>query len=235
MPMKRWFQRLFAGRSSGPIPGKTSLQALRYVVLDTELTSLDPVSNRVISIGAIAMDGSRIRMGEHFYCVVNPGIEVPAATVLVHGLRPVDVIQGSPPADAISRLLSFSAGSVLVGHFLGMDLAALRKEVAGNTKALGGPAVDTARVQRWLDLRQNMYREDRGHEVDRIDLASLARRYGLEIQEAHHALYDALLTAQLWQRLLSQLDRAKVRTLRELLRIGMAESWTPRLPFAKES
>lgn len=234
MAITKWFTSLFSGGTSNDIPAASSLQALRYVVLDTELTSLDPVSNRVVSIGAIAMEGAKIRLGEHLYRVVNPGVDVPAETVLVHGLRPADVVQGSAPSEAVAELMNFTSGAVIVGHFLGMDLSALRKEVAGDPKALAGPAVDTARVQRWLDLRGNM-REDRGHHMEKIDLASLARRYGLEVHEAHHALYDAFLTAQLWQRLLAQLEQARIRTLRALLRIGTAESWMPRLPFTKGS
>ncbi len=219
--MARWLNSLLSRRGSGPFPAGVALQSLRYVVVDTELTSLDARSNRVISIGAIAMEGTKIRLGDHFYRVVNPGVAVPSQTVLVHGLRPADVAEGSAPAGAVAEFLRFAANAVLVGHFVSIDLAALRKE-AGDVKALAEPAVDTARVQRWLDLQQNIYREDRGHQVENVDLVSLAGRYGLEFHEAHHALYDAFLTAQLWQRQIHLLDKAGVRTLGELLRIGIA-------------
>lgn len=220
--MPAWFSSLLSRHGSGPFPAAAALHTLPYVVLDTELTSLDPRTNRVISIGAIAMEGNKIRLGEHFYRVVNPGVAVPAETVLVHGLRPADVAGGSAPAAAVADFLKFAAGSVLVGHFAATDLSALRKEVKDDGKALAEPAVDTARVQRWLDLRQSRHREDRGHHVEKVDLVSLARRYGLEFHEAHHALDDAFLTAQLWQRLIELLDKPGIRTLGALLRIGAA-------------
>ena len=220
--MPGWFSNLLSRRGSGPFPAAAALHTLRYVVLDTELTSLEAHSNRVLSIGAIAMTGTKIRLGEHFYRVVNPGVGVPAETILVHGLRPADVAEGSAPADAVANFLRFATGAVLVGHFVSMDLCALRKEVSGDARVLAEPAVDTARVQRWLDLRQSRYREDRGYQTEKIDLISLAGRYGLEFREAHHALYDAFLTAQLWQRLIEQLDKSGVRTLGELLRVGAA-------------
>jgi DNA polymerase III subunit epsilon len=224
--MPAWLNSLLARRGSGPFPAGALLDSLRYVVLDTELTSLDARSNRVISIGAVAMEGAKIRLGDHFYRVVNPGISVPAETVLIHGLRPADVAEGSAPGDAVADFLKFAADAVLVGHFVGIDLAALRKECKdppGASQALSELAVDTARVQRWLDLRHNLYREDRGHHVENVDLVSLAGRYGLELLETHHALYDAFLTAQLWQRLIQQLDKAAIKTLGELLRIGAAQ------------
>ncbi len=45
----------------------TPLGEVRYAVVDTELTSLNTKSNRLLSIGAIAMDGAKIRMAEQFY------------------------------------------------------------------------------------------------------------------------------------------------------------------------
>ncbi len=206
-----------------PFSPKASLDGLRYVVLDTELTSLDSVSNRILSIGAIAMEGNKVRMGEQFYRVVNPGVPVPAETILIHGLRPVDVVEGSAPAQAVQEFLRFAEGAVLVGHFVGIDLAALRKELPQMSDSLTLPALDTARIQRWLDQRRATHHEDRGHHVEKVDLASLAKRYGLEVHDAHHALYDAFLTAQLWQRLMHALALAGVKTLGQAMRVGKAE------------
>jgi DNA polymerase III subunit epsilon len=221
--MLHWLKKLIvAQRTCGPFSEDARLDSLRYVVVDTELTSLDARSNRVLSIGAIAMDAHRIRIGEQFYRVLNPGVPVPAETVVIHGLRPVDVMEGKLPEQAVAEFLEFAAGAALVGHFLSTDLAALKKEMPESRRGFENPAIDTAQVQRWLDLRRAAYREDRGHHVESLDLASLAKRYGLEPLEAHHALYDAFVTAQLWQRLMQDLDSIGVRTLGELMRVGSA-------------
>ncbi len=206
----------------GRLPAAAPLESVRYVVVDTELTSLDRRSNRILSIGAIAMDGRKILLGEQFYRVVNPGVSVPAETVVIHGLRPVDVLEGAPPDAAVEEFLKFAEGAVLVGHFVSIDLAALKKELKSEHTALANPAIDTRRVQHWLDSRRSAHHGDRGHHVENVDLASLAKRYGLEAPEAHHALYDALLTAQLWQRLIFELESVAVRTLGEVMRIGKA-------------
>lgn len=221
--MPAWLKRIFSSAGAGsPFPLEARLEALRYVVVDTELTSLESASNRILSIGAIAMDGPRIRVGEQFYRVVNPGIAVPVETILIHGLRPIDVEQGFSPAQTITEFLKFAEKAVLVGHFVGIDLAALRKELPSAAPRLDEPAVCTARVQRWLDQRRTAYAEDRGHHVENVDLASLAERHGIETGEPHHALSDAFQTAMLWQRLLPALEAQGVRTLGELLRIGKA-------------
>ncbi len=202
-------------------PADASLLDLSYAVLDTELTSLDSRSNRLLSIGAVAMEGAKIRLGEQFYRVVNPGVTVPAPGVLIHKLRPSDVACGEPPEKALADLQQFIAGKVLVGHFVNVDLQALRKELGDARHQLRNPVIDTARVHRWA-LQQGPYREDLEQQLANVSLAALAKIYGLEFREAHNALDDAFVTARLWQKLMRVLEGMKVVTLRGLLRIGKA-------------
>ena len=208
----------------------SELERTRYVVLDTEMTSLDRGSNRLLSVGAIVMDGPRIRFAKQFYRIVDPGVPLPAESILIHRLRPADVAQGGSPGHAARELMEFARDSVLVGHFLEHDRAVLIKELqseapplaqqSARAAVLDYPAIDTAAVQLWLDHRQARYREDLGHHADPVHLAALATRYGLEARDAHHALFDAFVTAQLWQRLIHALRRAGVTTLKQALRIG---------------
>jgi DNA polymerase III epsilon subunit-like protein len=218
--MTAWF-RFGRGRRDLMVPPGTPLHSARYVVLDTELTSLKQRSNRLLSIGAIGMVGAKIRIGEQFYRVVNPGVAVPAKSVLVHKLRPVDVNEGKPPLEALRELREFIADAVLVGHFVNVDLKVLAKELDGSGHELNNPALDTARVQRWI-VRQGRYTEDQFHQLENVDLASLARNYGLDLDDAHHALNDAFLTARLWQKLLHAAEELGIRTIGDVLRIGKA-------------
>ena len=208
-------------KSSTPFPVQAALESIRYVVLDTELTSLNKRSNRLLSIGAIAMDGPRIRLGEQFYRVVNSGVAVPAETVLIHKLRPEDVANGEPLPKALDELRKFVASAVLVGHFVGIDLKILRKEMAGTGHKLNNPAVDTARMHHWL-LRQGRYTEDLSVRLEKLDLESVAKTHGLDLEDPHHALHDAFLTARVWQKMMHLAQGKGVRTLGDLLRIAGA-------------
>ena len=165
------------------------------------------------------MQGPRILLGEQFYRMVNPGVEVPEAGVVVHGLRPSDVAAGEDPARVLSDLESFIGDAVLVGHFVSIDLAVLRKEFAATGNSLLNSAIDTARVQNWL-LRRGPCTDEIIHRLDNLDLFSLAEFYSLEIDAAHHALGDAFLTARLWQKMIYSLEAAGVRSLREALRLA---------------
>lgn len=221
MPLKmpRWLTSREGQPAKNIYPPDTPIRSVRYVVLDTEFTSLDRRSNRLLSVGAVTMEGASIRMGEQFYRVLNPGVEVPTSTVLVHKLRPSDIEQGETPLQVLADLRNYIAGAVLVGHFIKIDADLLRKELRATEHSLDNPAVCTAQVHRWL-LRNGRYSEDLFHRLENVDLASLAKIYDIEFHEAHHALDDAFVTARLWQKLIYQLEAHGVRTLAELLKVG---------------
>jgi DNA polymerase III epsilon subunit-like protein len=195
------------------------LDSLRYVLLDTELTSLDPRCNRLLSIGAIVMEGTKIRLGEHMYRIVNPGEAIPVETIVIHGLRPADVERGCDPGKAVEELFQFIGDSIIVGHFVHIDLQVLRNELRRASRRLPNPAIDTARVHYWLAASEARRRgvEDVN---EPLNLATLAVRYQLQVEEAHHALHDAFLTAQLWQKMLPRLAERGVKTLKDVLHVA---------------
>ena len=220
--MPAWFKFGWKGDSSNPcLPKETPLDEVPFAVVDTELTSLDSRSNRLLSIGAIAMEGAKIRMAEQFYRVVNPGVAVPVQSVVIHKLRPSDVEQGTTPQQALAELRKFVEGRVLVGHFVRIDLNALRKELSDQQHELRNPAIDTAQVHRWI-LRNGPWREDLVQQMENVSLEALSKVYNLDFREAHHALEDAFVTARLWQKLLAKLELMKVTNLGDLLRIAKA-------------
>lgn len=218
--MARWLNFGAARHATEPdFPKDAVLESLPYSVLDTELTSLDSRSNRLLSIGAVAMEGTRIQMAKQFYCVVNPGVPIPQQGILIHKLRPDEVADGVSPAEALAQLESFVSRTVLVGHFVGIDLKVLAKEVGEANGILQHPAIDTARAQKWI-WDHEMDSQKHGHDAEKLDLPSLAKEYRIDFQEAHHALQDAFVTAQLWQRIVPRLQAMKIRTLGAVLRIA---------------
>ena len=221
--MPGWFKRAagFHEENKSALSRDTALDSVRYVVLDTELTSLDHRTNRMLSIGAIAMQGPSIQLGTQFYRVVNPHVPIPAESVVIHKLRSEDVVGGEQPEKCLDDLRQFIAGAVLVGHCVGIDLKILAKEMSETGHKLSNPAVDTARVHHWI-LRHGPYSEDLSVQLENLDLATLAKFYNLDVQGAHHALSDAFLTARVWQKMLHTLQQNGVTDLKKLLRIGGA-------------
>lgn len=221
--MPGWLKRAsrFRGDGKAGLANDATLDSLRYVVLDTELTSLDHRTNRLLSIGAIAMQGPSIQLGSQFYRIVNPRVSIPAESIVIHKLRAEDVVAGEQPGKCLEDLCQFIAGAVLVGHFVDIELKILRKEMAQTGHRFNNPVVDTAQVHQWI-LRQGPYFEDLCIQLERLDLASLATYYSLGVQDSHHALCDAFLTARIWQKMLYRLQAKGITNLGKLLSIGGA-------------
>jgi DNA polymerase-3 subunit epsilon len=198
---------------------ETPLDSVRFVAVDTELTSLDQRTNRLLSVGAIAMKGPRILIGEQFYRVVNPGVPVPKETVLIHRLRPEDVERGHAVPGTMKDFATFLGDALLVAHCAEIDRGVLQKEFSACGLRLDNPVVCTSRVQQWMVKRQS-YKEDQFRDLENTDLETLAKVYRLDFHEAHHALDDAFVTAQLWQKQLHLLNESGVKTLGKLLRFA---------------
>ena len=197
------------------------VDAVRYVVMDTELTGLDVKRDSIVSVGAVVMQGGRILLGETFYEMVSPETAMCSASIVVHGITPSDVADKRAIGPMIEDFLRFCAGSVVVGHFLSLDLAVLNREM----KRLGRgkfpqPAADTLRLHEWAQEHSRGARGQYDAHEENKDLFSLAKRYQIPVSAAHNALMDAYITAQLFQRFLSRLPDLGVRTVKDLLKIG---------------
>lgn len=211
------------GLHSAPAQGRDALQIgdATYVVVDTELTGLNPKKDSIVSIGAIRMHGGQILLGEQFARTVKPRTSLTAQSVVVHGITPSEVSELPTIDSVIPEFLTFCGGSVVVGHVVSIDLAFLNDELLRISGAkLRNPAVDTHRIHRWLQQHEAdacAYYEGNG---EATDLFGLAKHHGIPVEGAHDALNDAFVTAQLFQRFLAVLPARGIGTVADLLRIG---------------
>ncbi|MFH1057334.1 MAG: 3'-5' exonuclease [Pseudomonadota bacterium] len=194
-------------------------EAPAYVVVDLETTGLDPLNDRVVAVGAVRLIGGRVRLGEHFAELVNPGRGIPAEAVKIHGITPDMIAAARPPAAVFADFLAFLAGGVLVAHYAAFDLNFINRTMQG---LYGFPlqnlVLDTVKMCRALVLPSDPYGIER-HRQD-CSLEALAARFGLPPQGRHTALGDALTTAMILQRLLGRLAQVGPGTLREVLRVA---------------
>lgn len=199
----------------------TPIAAVPYVVFDTELTGLEVRKDSIVSIGALKMAGSRILVGEQFSRIVQPRTELTRQSVVIHGITPSESRQGPPFASLLPEFTAFCRGGVLVGHAVSIDLRFINAELqALSGEALPNPALDTMAIHAYIKSRttDRCAFPERGPE--RADLFSLAREQGIPLSREHDALYDAYITAQLFQRYLAILPGLGIRTLGDLLKKG---------------
>lgn len=182
---------------------ETPLSELPILVLDTETTGLDVTGDRIVSIGAVRLHGTRIYRSRSFDRLVNPGRPIPPRSTAVHGITDAMVAdaEGFPAVyAALSELLE---GTVMVGHNIPFDLAMLRRECE-----LAG--IDW-QPPPFLDTLPIVVAHDPG--LANFDLEGLAERFGVDIHGRHTALGDCLVTAEIYARLVPQLIERGVATL----------------------
>jgi len=207
--------------SAAGVETAAPIEAVNYVVMDTELTGLDVKKDSIVSVGAVRMQGGRILLGETFYEMVSPETELRSASVVVHGITPSEVAGKRAIVSVIEDFLKFCAGAVVVGHFLSLDLAVLDREMKRLDRGkFPQPAADTLRVHEWIRDNSRSFGSQHNGSDENKDLFSMAKKYRIPVSAAHNALMDAFITAQLFQRFLSTLPALGVRTVKDLLRIA---------------
>jgi DNA polymerase-3 subunit epsilon len=198
------------------LPGRrTHWRAARWCVLDFELTGLAPKVDEIISFGAIPIEDGRVRLSEAVSGLVRPEREISEASIRVHGIRAGEVARAPALAAALPPLLDALAGRVVVAHAASVERAFLGRALRGQGLKLRGPIVDTEALGRlWLQERD-------GRSLRQLPLALLAGALGLPAERPHHALGDALTTAQVFIALATHLDADGGETVGSLARAGL--------------
>ncbi|RJX29236.1 MAG: 3'-5' exonuclease [Desulfarculus sp.] len=192
----------------------------RYVALDLETTGLDPQQDRVVSVGAVRVVQGRVRLGEVFSELVNPGRDIPAEAVKVHGITPDKIASAPHGALVFEDFLGFLGRDILVAHYARFDLHFINRVM---NQRYGFPlqnlVIDTVLMCQALVLPSDPYGIGRHQQACRLE--SLAGRFGLPQPERHTALGDALTTAMIFQRMLARLAEKGGGRLKDLLRVAM--------------
>lgn len=195
--------RLRAFYAQGVVAGETALQDVPLAALDLETTGLDPARDEIVSIGVVPMTIAHISLSAARYWVVRPQVELNPESVTIHAITHAQ-ISAAPDLDAVlGEVLTALAGRVLVVHCRDIErrflAAALRARIG---EGIEFPVIDTmeleARVhrRRWALFARLLawWRPPQS-----IRLAPSRARYRLPRYRAHHALTDALASAELLQ------------------------------------
>ena len=190
-----------------------------FASLDFEATGLDFARDTIISFGVVPITNGRIDVGECAYDLVDPG-DVPQRpeTIVVHGLRPID-LSDAPSLDAARESLAAALdGRFLVTWYAIVEAAFLDKLFGGGVRSW---------LRRCVDVRNlvlSIERDDRGGVPEGVDttLSGVAERYDIPVASPHNALDDALVTAQLFLVVASRMTTAGTWDVAKLIR---ASAW----------
>lgn len=194
-------QKFYAAGAPAP---QTPLLHTPLMALDVETTGLDPASDGIVSLGLVPMQLDRILNSRARHWIVRPREPLAEESVTIHGITDSQVRHAPDLDEILAEVLDAIAGHVLVVHCREIERrfldAALQVRIG---EGLQFPVIDT------MELEARMHRVDDRSLLDRllrrevprvsIRLADSRARYGLPRYRPHHAMTDALASAELLQ------------------------------------
>ncbi|MEI7843271.1 MAG: 3'-5' exonuclease [Gallionellaceae bacterium] len=224
----RWFgikpqlseaqQHRLAAWSALPRPSSSApVVESRYVVVDVETTGLNLMSDRLISIGAVAVVKGRIDFGDSFYIVLQQQAASEKGNILLHGISTAEQLEGVPPAEALLAFLEFLGKAPLIAFHVTFDETmikrALRDFLGLNFK------------HPWLDLAYVMPGLNPPLASRYRSLDDWINHFNISNDARHNALADALVTAQLFQVAGGQAKNKKANNYNALCDLESAQRW----------
>jgi DNA polymerase-3 subunit epsilon len=189
--------------------GDTSIDRVRFVVLDVETTGLNPRTDRLVSIGAIGVYGGEILIEDSFEALLK--IERNTEAVTVHGITRAESLSGLEEPRALEEFLEYLGDGVIVGHHVDHDIGTFN---AGYERHWGfhlmNRSLDT------MDLTLHIERDGAfvgRRRIRRFTLDALCDMFGIVPYDRHTASGDAFMTAQVFLRLLNLAPRHGRHTL----------------------
>lgn len=190
----------------------------RFVVVDVETTGLNLSRDKLIAIGAVAVNQGRICLGDSFEIILRQQASSDKDNILIHGIGGSAQAGGVPPAEALLRFLEFLGKDPLVAFHVAFDKTMIQRALK---QFLGfrfrHPWLDLAYVAPGLNPQ-------RAHELRTLD--EWTRHFGIQNYARHNALADALTTAQLYQVAVEQGRHKNIKTFNGLQDVENLHRWS---------
>lgn len=190
------------------IPSSQFFLDTRFLVLDCEMSGLDPKQCQLLSIGWVLIERGRIvnSSAKHLLIHADRGT---GESSKIHGLLDSNIAGAKSVATVLIMLMKQMPGSALVFHHAPLDVRFLQNATIEIFRCpLLFSYVDTMAIEkRRLHLQGK---------TDGLRLAQCRRRYGLPDGMQHNALADAQATAELLLAQVSYMDKPETLRLSQL-------------------
>jgi len=169
----------------------------RFVVFDCKTTGLDYKSDRILSIGAVAIENNQIVVGDFMEVFLQQDI-FKRDSVSIHDILKEGKEEKIVETEAIIRFLEFIKDATLVGHQIDFDIEMINQSLARlDVGKLKNQAMDTdVMYQRSKYLPQEQH----------SSLDELCDIYKIRKSDRHTASGDAFIIALLFLKLKKKLE-----------------------------
>ena len=194
-------------------PPETPIEQVRFVVLDSETTGLNPRKDRIVTMGAIAVLNHEILIEDSFEALLK--VQYNSSAVTVHGVTRDESRGGLDEPEALNQFLRYLGDGIIVGHHIGHDVDTFN---AGYERHFGfhmeNPSLDTMELALHLERDGAFAGRDA---IQDFSLDALCAIFNIIPHDRHTAAGDAFITALVFQRLLRLAAKHQRTTLARLL------------------
>lgn len=162
----------------------------RFLVVDCEMSGLEPDRHQLLSIGWVVIEQGKIKnnTARHYLLHSLQGV---GDSARIHGLKDSQIGGAKSPATALTLLLKQMADTVLVFHNAVLDVAFLQHAARDVFQCpLLVNCIDTLQLEK---QRLNLQGKTAS-----LRLVDARKRYGLAEASQHNAMFDAIATAELF-------------------------------------
>jgi DNA polymerase III subunit epsilon len=198
-------------------------EARRWIVLDVETSGLNPHSDRLLAIAAVALDVSpdferiAIVIGDSYEVVLKQDLPSSKDNILIHRIGAQAQADGRPPIEVLEEFRSWLGDCPLLAFHSAFDEAMLSRAYAlAGLKPL---------QNEWLDIEP--LAKITGVNPSLRALDDWLGYFGIECAVRHQAAADTFATAELLMRLWPYLKR-EASSWASLRSIARQASWIPR-------
>ncbi|SBS24637.1 DNA polymerase III PolC-type [Marinomonas spartinae] len=191
-PLKRYYE-------AGTIAMDTPLKDVPMLALDLETTGLDSRTDEIISVGSVPMDHRIIRCNGSGYWMAKPECSLNPESVTIHEITHTELEEAPRLHHIFENILEALSNKVVVVHCVAIERQFL---LEASLKIYGFPlyfpVLDTMDIERKYHTKLPWWKRIIGKKPS-LRLDACRQYYHLPRYKAHHALTDALSSAELLQ------------------------------------
>lgn len=162
-----------------------NLNEATYIVFDVETTGLSAIYDNIIELAGVKMHKGNVI--EEFQEFIDPGHKLSDTTVQLTGITD-NMVRGSKTEKEVLDLFkAFCGDSILVAHNASFDMGFLNTAYKKHDMPASTlPVIDTLEFSRFVNPTFKSHR-----------LNTLAKRFKVNLEQHHRAIYDAQTTGNL--------------------------------------
>ena len=193
--------RLKAFYHAGVPDRTTPIKDVPLLAMDFETTGLNPQTDGIVSIGIVPMMLDRIKCAQSQHWIIKPNARLKSTSIVIHGITHSDIASAPRLDDIMADLLEAMAGHIMVVHHRGIERSFLNEALKFLIdEGIEFPVIDTMELEARLHRKPRTLWEVMTNKLRvSIRLADNRTRYHLPFYRPHHALTDALSSAELLQ------------------------------------